>query len=323
MVAYLNTQTIAEAQPTLDANEVGILLNNLAYMVKAITGKDDWKTAPTTTLEAINSAISTLQAHATSMSNPHSVTASQTGSLVDINNVSNPGGGVDLIGGTGITIAPDNVNKRVVITATGTAAPGPHMHTDSEINVLDANQHFTAGTLDGVLDELFTSVSNGKTLVAAAITDKGVTASGSDTFTVLADKIDNIVLVGDAVESDVVAGKTFSNDFGTGKVGTMINRGAYNITPGTNNVTIPQGYHSGAGVVYGDADLVAENIVNTKNIFGVTGVFKGSTIKSRQHGTVSLTTNTETSVTIASVDTSKAIVRVWSFDSDHRAYWLF
>lgn len=42
------------------------------------------------------------------------------------------------------------------------------------------------------INELFTSASNGKTQIAAAITGKGVPASGSDTFSVLAQKIGQI-----------------------------------------------------------------------------------------------------------------------------------
>ena len=40
--------------------------------------------------------------------------------------------------------------------------------------------------------ELFTSVSNGKTAIATAITGKGGTATGSDTFTELATEISNV-----------------------------------------------------------------------------------------------------------------------------------
>jgi hypothetical protein len=210
--------------------------------------------------------------HAALTDNPHSVTATQVGALVSIDGVSNPGGNIDLVGGTGITIAADDTNNVITITATGEAVPGYHMHSDTDINLTDTNNHFTATTLDGALDELFTYVSDGKTLVAAAITDKGVETQGSDTFATMAGNIDSLVLgSGTAVEADVLAGKTFSNDSGTGKTGTMTNNGTYNITPGVNNVTIPAGYHSGAGVVYGDADLVAGNIKSGVNIFGVTG----------------------------------------------------
>lgn len=43
------------------------------------------------------------------------------------------------------------------------------------------------------INELFTNVSDGKNMVASAITGKGVPASGSETFPVLAGKIEKIV----------------------------------------------------------------------------------------------------------------------------------
>lgn len=43
------------------------------------------------------------------------------------------------------------------------------------------------------MNQVFTSASNGKTLVANAVTNKGVVASESDTFTLLADKIGQII----------------------------------------------------------------------------------------------------------------------------------
>lgn len=106
---------------------------------------------------------------------------------------------------------------------------------------------------------------------------------------------------GDATTGDVLAGKTFSNDIDSGLTGTlsltgtaavgnvlsgstfyatdakskltgtMTNRGAVNITPSATNQAIVAGYHNGSGIVYGDADLVAGNIKNGVNIFGVTG----------------------------------------------------
>ena len=50
----------------------------------------------------------------------------------------------------------------------------------------------TATTVQGVVDELFTSVSNGKTLIASAITDKGQSTSASDTFSTMATNISRI-----------------------------------------------------------------------------------------------------------------------------------
>lgn len=53
--------------------------------------------------------------------------------------------------------------------------------------------------------------------------------------------------------------------------GGMANNGAVNITPSTVNQSISQGYHNGSGVVYGDPDLIASNILSTANIFGIQG----------------------------------------------------
>lgn len=56
----------------------------------------------------------------------------------------------------------------------------------SDIRVLDKGNHFVATDLEGVLGELFTSASNGKTAIATAI---GSPASSSDSFAQLASKI--------------------------------------------------------------------------------------------------------------------------------------
>lgn len=56
--------------------------------------------------------------------------------------------------------------------------------------------------------------------------------------------------VGDALPEHVLAGKTFeSAAAGTGAIGTMVDRGAVIITPGTNDISIPAGYHNGLGKV--------------------------------------------------------------------------
>lgn len=75
---------------------------------------------------------------------------------------------------------------------------------------------------------------------------------------------------GNAQPEDVLSGKTFTNDYGE-QVGTMPNRGAMIITPGTSNITIPAGYHNGSGYVKGDPNLVPENIKQGVSIFGVSG----------------------------------------------------
>lgn len=77
---------------------------------------------------------------------------------------------------------------------------------------------------------------------------------------------------GNAGEEHVLAGKTFSSRVaGVEAVGSMPNRGAVIITPGTSNKTIDQGYHNGLGYVEGDINLDGDNIKKGVSIFGVEG----------------------------------------------------
>lgn len=62
----------------------------------------------------------------------------------------------------------------------------------TQILIDDSSNLFTSTNVEGALSELFTNVSNGKNQVATAITDKGVSANGSDTFNQLASKIGQI-----------------------------------------------------------------------------------------------------------------------------------
>lgn len=72
--------------------------------------------------------------------------------------------------------------------------------------------------VDGKYNELFQSVSNGKTTVANAITDKGIATSATDTFATMANNISLIetgIKTNDAtaVSTDLISGKTaYVND---------------------------------------------------------------------------------------------------------------
>ncbi len=100
-------------------------------------------------------------------------------------------------------------------------------------------------------DAAFTQASEGKTVVAAAITGKGVPASNSDTFPQLATKINSIQLAtGNATAADVLVGRSFSTPAaGTGAVGTMPDNVNNVVQPSAlGNVAIPYGRHSGSVV---------------------------------------------------------------------------
>ena len=61
-----------------------------------------------------------------------------------------------------------------------------------------AELNTTAKDLKGAINEVFQNVSNGKQLIATAITDKGVTTSSDSTFQTMATNIKNIQTVSDA-----------------------------------------------------------------------------------------------------------------------------
>lgn len=78
--------------------------------------------------------------------------------------------------------------------------------------------------LSSVVKDCFQSVSDGKRLVASAITDKRVPTDAADTFAQMAENIKKIVLgSGNAVAADVLQGRTFTNDDGVQYTGTMPN----------------------------------------------------------------------------------------------------
>lgn len=60
------------------------------------------------------------------------------------------------------------------------------------IVIKDIDNNFTATHVEGALKELFQSASNGKTLIANAITGKGVATNVSDSFQTMATNIKNI-----------------------------------------------------------------------------------------------------------------------------------
>ena len=73
------------------------------------------------------------------------------------------------------------------------------------ITIKDTNNNFTATNVEEALSELFQYASNGKGLIATAVTGKGVDASSDDTFAQLATKIQQIS--GSSIASDTALGK--------------------------------------------------------------------------------------------------------------------
>ena len=156
------------------------------------------------------------------------------------------------------------------------------------------------------LESCFLSVSDGKNLIASAITDKNVPTDATDTFETMANNIlnisaDVIELTGDAVTENVLSGKTFYNTNPETKItGTMTDNGAVtkSITPSTSSqtYTIPKGYHDGTGVVTVEAaptslingDATEANVLSGKKFFSDSYTVKTGTMTNQGAKSTSL-----------------------------------
>lgn len=122
------------------------------------------------------------------------------------------GGGGTSSGGGG-TINPDDIKDLIKLEGGGVAqlngenfgeAPfiiefseeedtnngsGGGSNSASDITYNNQTSGATSTNVQGAIDELFTSVSDGKSLIASAITDKGVNTSADASFQVLKDNI--------------------------------------------------------------------------------------------------------------------------------------
>lgn len=121
----------------------------------------------------------------------------------------------------------------------------------SEVYLSSSN--FTSNNVQGGMNELFQNVSNGKGLIASAITDMEVPTSSEDTFQTMANNILSIET---------------GEDLGAVNA-TLTNQG--------QSFTIPEGLHNGAGKVNANiTNLSAGNIRSGVNVGGVVGNFKAS-----------------------------------------------
>lgn len=102
-----------------------------------------------------------------------------------------------------------------------------------------------------LLEDCFQSVSDGKALIASAITDKKVPTDATATFAEMAEHIAGLKLgSGTAQKDHVLAPYTFTNADGVEYTGTMTNNGAKTASLNCGgSYTIPAGYHNGSGKV--------------------------------------------------------------------------
>lgn len=177
-------------------------------------------------------------------------------------------------------ILPDNLvtcEGGATIILEGDFGEAPHTIPIKSQPPTAADVEYQDGeTVEGALDKLFTSVSDGKSLIASAITDKGVPTAQDAEFAQMAENIKQIATGSDtsdatATPGDILGGKTAYT--ASGKVeGIIPSLPAQVIIPGTAAKTIANGqYLSGTQTIQGDSNLVSSNIRKGVSIFGVPG----------------------------------------------------
>ena len=126
-----------------------------------------------------------------------------------------------------------------------------NLESEDVNKILSANQ---GRILNSKVEECFQSVSNGKALVASAITDKGIETEEDATFEIIANNISNIetgidTSDGTAIASDILKDKVaYVKDVKV--IGTMVNNGAKTSSLNCGgSYTIPAGYHNGSGKI--------------------------------------------------------------------------
>jgi hypothetical protein len=184
-----------------------------------------------------------------------------------------------ILGGVNMTIK--NAEYSVY---NGTTFDQLHFKTDANlVNIADTGNLFTATNVEGALSELFINANNGKTAIANAVNAKGISASGADTFSVLATKIATTSLVNTAdatvVASEMISGKTGYKN-GTKVSGTMPIIGVDNVggsvngtlTAGRVYIKPSLGYWNGSVFTYWDEpNHIASNYLAGKTYFGLAG----------------------------------------------------
>ena len=155
----------------------------------------------------------------------------------------------------------------------------PVLDEADEISYDNTDTGMTATNVQTAIDEVFQSVSDGKVLIADAITDKGVETSATDTFATMASNIESIPSGGGGGGIDVTGGTLKYNSGGSYVSGTTFtatfdgvafDRSTY---PGTNQthattvkedgVTISS-YHANADYAGGRTGLTVFQITSGK-----------------------------------------------------------
>ena len=137
----------------------------------------------------------------------------------------------------------------------------------SNIPIQDTANNFTATNVEEALAELFQFVSNGKTLIASAITDMGIATSNTDSFEVMANNIRMI-----SGSSGEITTHTITNNL-TNCTTNNNNESVLSNSSYSAIITANNGYTNlSITVIMGEIDITSNvvrgNIINIPNVTG-------------------------------------------------------
>ena len=137
----------------------------------------------------------------------------------------------------------------------------------SNIPIQDTANNFTATNVEEALAELFQFVSNGKTLIASAITDMGIATSNTDSFEVMANNIRMI-----SGSSGEITTHTITNNL-TNCTTNNNNESVLSNSSYSAIITANSGYTNlSITVTMGEIDITSNvvrgNIINIPNVTG-------------------------------------------------------
>lgn len=164
--------------------------------------------------------------------------SSDYGAIATLNNVSNPAGNINFIGGTGITITASDSLNEIQITATGTSIPGVHGYTHA---------------WDSTIDPLPSQSINTAQLVDLSVTNEKLDENAVETFNIADENVTEVKLAPNSVTTTKIANLNVTD----AKINTMT---ATKLTGTIDNARLNAATTSSSGIVQLNDTLTSTSV---------------------------------------------------------------